>query len=136
MPRSGSLRAQPGFTSRIPPPTESGTTVQVTPAGMEPTGSPLPSSVTNSSPSPPRVTLVAPTARATRNSGSPPPGARAPGGLAQPAATTRRLASASFVQRRIELGDGEIEVGIRVRIGDESRLERGGRQVHPAGQRG
>src|SRR6266545_4653141 len=137
MPRWGSVRVPSGFTSCTRPlPPESGTTVHMTSAGMEPTGSPLPSSVTNSSPppSPPNATPEAPTTSATRSSGSP-VGAGTPAGRGQATArTTRKLASARFVQRRIELCDREIDVRIRVRAGDERRLERRGRQEHSAGE--
>src|SRR5207249_10392094 len=53
-------------------PPVSGTIVQEAPAGTEPTGWPLPSSVTNNSPSPPSVMLAAPSASPTRSSGSTP----------------------------------------------------------------
>src|SRR2546425_6386357 len=106
---------------------------------MEPIGWPFPSSVTNSSPSPPRVTLDAPTARPIRNSGSTPDGRGAEGccGRAQVAAAmAQTLTSPRLAQRRVELRNGEIDVCIRVRAGDEARLEGRRRQEHATRERG
>ncbi len=78
MPGCDSVAVPSGLIRRslVPPLAESGTAVQRAPAGIDPTGWPFPSSVTNSSPppSPPNTTLGTPTASATRNSGSPPAG--------------------------------------------------------------
>src|SRR2546422_2319938 len=134
MPKWRSLRVPSGFTSRNP--TVSATTVQLVPAGIDPSGSPLPSSVTNSSPSPPSVTLGAPTASPTRSSGSV-PGVRGDGcGRAHPAARAKRLASPGFAQRRVELCEREIDVTIGVRARDEARLERRGGEEDAARERG
>src|SRR5437870_11743586 len=96
---------------------------------MEPIGWPFPSSVTNSSPSPPRVTLDAPTARPIRNSGSTPGVRGAAGccGRAQVAAAmVQTLASPRLAQRRVELRNGEIDVRSEERrVGKESRARRG-----------
>src|SRR5439155_1447712 len=130
------LRAPCGCTTRSPP--VSGTIVQEAPAGTEPTGWPLPSSVTNNSPSPPSVMLAAPSASPTRSSGSTPGvrGAAEGCGRGQAAAArARRLASPRLAQGRVELCDGEVDVGIRVRAGDEPRLEGRGREEHTPGER-
>src|SRR6184192_2288575 len=107
MPTWRGLRDPSGRTTRSPP--VSGRMVQEAPAGTEPTGSPLPSSVTNSSPSPPSVTLAAPSART--------------------------LARTCLAQGRVELCDGEIDIRIRVRAGDEACLEGRGREEHTPGER-
>src|SRR2546426_8527863 len=111
-------------------------TVQLDPAGIDPSGSPLPSSVTNSSPSPPSVTLGAPPPSPPRGAGSV-PGVRGAGcGRAHPVARARRLASPGFAQRRVELCEREIDVTIGVRARDEARLERRGGEEDAARERG
>src|SRR5437879_3486962 len=134
IPKCRSLRAPSGGTSRGP--SVSATTVQLVPAGIEPSGSPLPSSGRNSSPSPPNVTLGAPTAMPTRSSGSV-PGVKAAGcGRAHPAATASRLARPGFAQGRVELCEREIDIPIGVRARDEARLERRGGEEHATRERG
>src|SRR2546427_11528755 len=156
MPRCGPLWEPSGCTRRSP--ALSATTVQRALGGIDPIGPPVASSVRNSSPSPPRARLPTPATIPTRSSGS------APGasgwGRAHPAAARRRrlapfqliaprdrmLRSAEQVgtglartrcgERRIELRDGEIDVRIRVRAGDESGFERRGSEVHAALERG
>src|SRR2546426_8932261 len=111
-------------------------TVQLDPAGIDPSGSPLASAGTTGSPSPPSVPLGAPTASPTRSSGSV-PGVRGDGcGRAHPAARARRLASPGFAQRRVELCEREIDVTIGVRARDEARLERRGGEEDAARERG
>src|SRR5437763_15489368 len=128
MPTWRGLRDPSGRTTRSPP--VSGRMVQEAPAGTEPTGSPLPSSVTNSSPSPPNVTLAAPTTSPMRSSGST-PGVRGVGGACgrgqAAAARARTLARPRLAHGPAELGDGEIDIRIRVRAGDEAGLDGRGR---------
>src|SRR5437773_6692576 len=134
-PRCASVRVESGRISCTPAPALSGTMVQVCPAGIAVTGCPDPSSVTNSSPSPPTRTLAAPVASPTRTSGSAP--GRALGGRWHAAArTARTLTSARFAKRRVELLDREIDVRIRVCAGDKGGLERRRRQKHAARQGG
>src|SRR2546430_16132746 len=145
MPSRRSLLEPSGFTSRRPG--VSTTTVHVAPDGIEPRGSPFESSLTNSSPSPPSETPGAPATRPMRNSGS------APGvsgcGRAQAAAAATRLApfqamarrerrtrraeqagtglvNPRLAQCRVQLCDGEVDIGIGVRAGDEAGPERRG----------
>src|SRR5207248_5344236 len=128
---SGLTRCNPGV---------SVTTAHAAPAGTEPIGSPLASSVTNSSPSPPRGTLDAPTASPILSSASAPGTAGGTRGPGQAAAATRSrpvrtaLASLRFCQRRVELCDGVVDVRIRVRAGDEPRLEGRGRKENAPGE--
>src|SRR5438105_6559287 len=122
-----------GFTSRTPG--VSTATVHVVPAGIEPSGSPLESPLTNSSPSPPSVTPGAPARRPTRNSGSVPGVTDCGRAQAVPTAATR-LVSPRLGQRRVELCDGEVDIGIGVRTGDEAGLEGRGGEEHAARQRG
>src|SRR5712691_7951863 len=132
MPRSGSVRVVSGFTRRTRDGSaESGKTTQRTPAGTDPTATPLPASLMNSSPlsGPPIDALGSPVARPIRSSGSPvagcgPPRGAPPRGHAV-AATKRMLASARFAQRCIELLDREIDIGLRMRGRDETRFEGG-----------
>src|SRR5436853_2746565 len=133
MPDRGPALEPSGFTSRSPG--VSTTTVQVVPTGIEPSGSPFESSLTNSSPSPPSVTPGAPAARPMRNSGSV-PGVTG-GGRAQalPAAASR-LTSPRLAQCRVQLCDGEVDIGIGVCAGDEAGLERRGGEEHTARERG
>src|SRR6266571_3155720 len=136
-PRCPSVRVESGRTSCTPAPplALSGTTVHVWPAGIAVTGWPEPSSVTNSSPSPPTRTLAAPVASPTRISGSAP--GRAVGGRWHAAArAARTLTSARFAKRRVELLDRELDIRIRVCAGDEGGLERRRRQEHAARQGG
>src|SRR5688572_7351145 len=113
MPRNASVRELSGLINRKREGSaESGRTTQRTPAGMDPTGTPLVASLTNSSPlsGPPMDAVVPPTAIPMRSSGSapgagltclgPPPG-HAP-------ARARRLIAHSLVQRRIQLLDGDL----------------------------
>src|SRR5207248_7911293 len=131
MPSRRSLLEPSGFTSRRPG--VSTTTVHVAPDGIEPRGSPFESSLTNSSPSPPSETPGAPATRPMRNSGS------APGvsgcGRAQAAAATR-LVSPRLAQFRVQLCDGEVDIGIGVRAADEAGLERRGSEEYAARERG
>src|SRR6266567_7801255 len=97
-------------------------------------------SLMNSSPlsGPPIDAFAPPTAIAIRSSGSP---GGAPAGRGtlpgQPSdAHTATLAAARFAQGRIELGDGEIDIRIRMRARHETGLERGGCQEDPARERG
>src|SRR5437660_5084286 len=122
-----------GFTGRRPG--VSTTTVHVVPAGIEPSGSPFESSLTNSSPSPPSVTPGAPATRPMRNSGSVPGVTGCGRAQAVPTAATR-LASPRLAQRRVQLCDGEVDIGIGVRAGDEAGLERRGGEEHAARERG
>src|SRR2546430_1152648 len=91
MPPRRSPREPSGFTSLMP--TVSLTTVQAVPAGIDPIGSPFASSVMNSSPSPPNVTLGAPATSPIRSSGSA-PGVRGEG-CGRPHAPARARALAS-----------------------------------------
>src|SRR2546425_1414506 len=50
-------------------------------------------------------------------------------------ARTRALASPRFAQRRVEVCDGGVDVGIGMRAGDESCLERRGREEYATRQR-
>src|SRR5438309_7710088 len=129
-------REPSGWTIRSPP--VSGTTLREAPAGRDPTGSPFPSSVPNSSPSPPSVTFAAAALSPTRNSGSA-PGVRGAGAACgrghAAAARASRLASPRLAQGRVELCDGEVDVRIRVRAGDETRLEGRRREEHTPGER-
>src|SRR5256714_15135479 len=130
---SGRLLLEPsGFTGRSPG--VSTTTVHVAPAGIEPRGSPFASSLRNSSPSPPSETPAAAATRPMRNSGS------APGvtgcGRAQAAAAAARLVSQRLAQCRVQLCDGEVDIGIGVRAGDEAGLERRGSEEDAARERG
>src|SRR3989475_7740571 len=112
MPPRRSPREPSGFTSLMP--TVSLTTVQAVPAGIDPIGSPFASSVMNSSPSPPNVTLGAPATSPIRSSGSA-PGVRGEGcGRPHAPARARALASPRLAQRRVELGDGGVDVGIGI----------------------
>src|SRR2546430_5329302 len=82
--------------------------------------------------------LAAPSASPTRSSGSTPGGRGAAEGCGRgqaAAARARRLASPRLAQGRVELCDGEVDVGIRVRAGDEPRLEGRGREEHTPGER-
>src|SRR6266571_2864131 len=134
MPPRRSPREPSGFTSLMP--TVSLTTVQAVPAGIDPIGSPFASSVMNSSPSPPNVTLGAPATSPIRSSGSA-PGVRGEGcGRRHAPARARALATPRLAQRRVELCDGGVDVGIGMRAGDESCLERRRREEHAARQRG
>src|SRR6184192_3858583 len=122
IPRCRSVGEPSGFTRCNPG--VSGTTAHAAPAGTEPIGSPLASSVTNSSPSPPRGTLGAPTASPILSSASAPGtagGTRGPGQAT--AAGKSRLTIQSLDQRPVELLDGVVDVRIRVRAGDEPCLE-------------
>src|SRR5712692_902632 len=142
MPRSGSVRVLSGFTRRRREGSaESGKTTHRTPAGRDPTGVPLAASLTNSSPlsGPPTDALASPAARPIRSSGSPAApggGCGAPRGRGQAAASSVRLASARFCQRRIELFDREIDIGLRVRRRNEACLEGGRREKHAASEGG
>src|SRR2546428_950737 len=131
MPRCGSLWEPSGCRRRSP--ALSATTVQRAFGGIDPIGRPVASSVRNNSPSPPRARLATPATIPTRSSGS------APGasgwGRAQAAASRRTLARTRCRERRIELRDGEVDVRIRVRAGDESGLEGRGSEVHAALER-
>src|SRR2546426_4737201 len=152
MPRCGSPWEPSGCTRRSP--ALSATTVQRALGGIDPIGRPVASSVRNSSPSPPRARLPTPATIPTRSSGSA-PGASGWGRAHAAAARTRRLAPFQLIaprdrllrsaeqvgtglartrcgERRIELRDGEIDVRIRVRAGDESGLEGRGSEVHAA----
>src|SRR5881397_1017496 len=156
MPRRGSLWEPSGCTRRSP--ALSARTVQRALWGIDPMGRPMASSVRNSSPSPPRARLPTPATIPTRSSGSA-PGASGWGRAHAAAARTRRLAPFQLIaprdrmvrspeqvgtglartrcgERRIELRDGEVDVRIRVRAGDESGLEGRGSEVHAAFERG
>src|SRR3989440_12386002 len=133
MPSGGSTVRRSGLTSRTPG--VPATPVRVVPAGIEPSGSPLESSLTNSSPSPPSVALDAPATSPMRNSGSL-PGVTGCGRAQVVPAAASRLASPRLAQRRVQLCDGEFDVGIGVRTGDEASLERRGGEEHAAGERG
>src|SRR5258705_10048261 len=144
IPRNGSVRVVSGLTRRSREGSaESGTTPQRTPGGTDPTGVPLAASLTNNSPlsGPPIDVLASPVARPIRSSGSPvsgcgpPPGAppRPPGHAA--AAISRVLASARFAQRRIELLDGELDIGLSMCRRDESWLEGRRGEEHAARER-
>src|SRR5205807_1779497 len=133
MPDRRSSLEPSGFTSRSPG--VSTTTVQVVPTGIEPSGSPFESSLTNSSPSPPSVTPGAPATRPMRNSGSVPGVTGCGRAQAVPTAASR-LASPGLAQRRVQLCDGEVDIGIGVRAGDEAGLERRGGEEHAARYRG
>src|SRR6267154_535600 len=145
IPRNGSVRVVSGLTSRSREGSaESGTTTQRTPGGTDPTGVPLAASLPNNSPlsGPPIDALASPVARPIRSSGSPASGCGPPLG-APPfprghaaAAISRVLASARFAQRRIELLDGEIDIGLRMRGRDEACFERGRCEEHAARKRG
>src|SRR5438128_7691436 len=128
MPRCGSLALPSAVTSRSPL-ALSPTICQVAPAGIAPSGAPVPSSVTNSSPSPPRATRVTPVKRPTRSSGSAPPSGTSGPGRAQAVVRSVRLASAGVAQGGIQLFEREINVGLRVGAGNEGGLEgRGGEE--------
>src|SRR5207247_4750285 len=134
-PRCASVRVESGRISCTPAPALPGTTVQVCPAGSAVPGCPDPSSVTNSSPSPPTRARAAPVASPTRTSGSAP--GRAVGGWWHAAASAARtLTRARFAKRQVELLDREIDVRIRVCAGDEGGLERRRRQEYAARQGG
>src|SRR2546423_1193209 len=142
-PRSGSVTLPSGFTSRSRPGSaESGSATQRVPAGIAPTGAPLTTSLTNSSPAsgPPSDALAAPAASPMRSSGSAPaapPGPRTGARKGQPAlATSARLASARLVQRRIELRDGEVDICVGMRSRDERGFEGGRREKDTARERG
>src|SRR5438309_9486731 len=132
MPRCGPLWEPSGCTRRSP--ALSATTVQRALGGIDPIGPPVASSVRNSSPSPPRARLPTPATIPTRSSGSA-PGASGWGRAHAAAARRRRLAGTRCGERRIELRDGEVDVRIRVRAGDESGLEGRGSEVHAALER-
>src|SRR6267378_7026791 len=137
MPRSGSVRVLSGFTRRTREESaESGKTTQRTPAGTDPTATPLPASLTNSSPpsGPPIDAFANPTARPIRSSGSPPAGC-GPGDRRGHAAVARttRLASC-FAQRGIQLLEGEVDVRLGVRARDKARLERRRREEDATSQ--
>src|SRR5437868_9499666 len=156
MPSRRSTLEPSGFTSRTPGVSTS--TVHVVPTGIEPSGSPFESSLTNSSPSPPSVTPGAPAARPMRNSGSVPGVTGCGRAQALPAAairltpfqamtrTARRarpgeqagtgLTSPRLAQCRVQLCDGEVDIGIGVCAGDEAGLERRGGEEHAARERG
>src|SRR5207302_4035570 len=133
MPSRRSTLEPSGFTSRTPG--VSTATVHVVPTGIDPSGSPLESSLTNSSPSPPRATLGAPAASPMRNSGSVPGVTGCGRAQAVPTATSR-LGSPRLAERRVQLCDGEVDIGIGVCTGDEAGLERRGGEEHAARQRG
>src|SRR5438067_8990477 len=133
MPSRRSTLEPSGFTSRTPG--VSTATVHVVPTGIEPSGSPLESSLRNSSPSPPSATLGAPAASPMRNSGSVPGVTGCGRAQAVPTATSR-LGSPRLAQRRVQLCDGEVDIGIGVCTGDEAGLERRGGEEHAARQRG
>src|ERR1051326_7013747 len=117
-----------GLTSRNPG--VSTTTVHVRPTGIEPRGSPFASSLTNSSPSPPIVTPGAPATRPTRSSGSVPGVTGCGRAQALPPPATSRLTSPRLAQCRVQLCDGEVDIGIAVCAGDEAGLERRGGEEH------
>src|SRR5512145_327289 len=125
MPRSASVRELSGLISRSRVGSaESGRTTQRTPAGTDPTATPE-ASLTNSSPlsGPPIEAVVPPTAMPMRSSGSAPGAGPAGRGPRQAAARTARLTAPCFVQRRIELLDGDVDIRLRMRVRNESRLE-------------
>ena len=142
IPRNGSVRVVSGLRSRSREGSaESGTTTQRTPVGTDPTGVPLAASLTNNSPlsGPPIDVLASPVARPIRSSGSPvsgcgPPAPLRPRGHAA-AAISRVLASARFAQRRIELLDGEIDIGLRMRRRDEACFKGRRGEEHAARER-
>src|ERR1051325_6419826 len=123
-----------GLTSRNPG--VSTTTVHVRPTGIEPRGPPFASSLTNTSPSPPRVTPGAPGASPLRKSGSGPGGAGCGRVQAAPPPATSRLTSPRLAQCRVQLCDGEVDIGIAVCAGDEAGLERRGGEEHATRERG
>ena len=123
IPGWGSLVVPSGRSRRTP--AGSGTTDQLTPAGMEPISWPVASSVRISSPPsvPPSVTLGRAAASPIRSSGSAPMVGTV--GRAHPAATAARtLATQRLCERCVERCDCVCDVRIRVRAGDESRFER------------
>src|SRR3989449_3979346 len=132
MPRCGSPWEPSGCTRRSP--ALSARTVQRALGGIDPMGRPVASSVRNSSPSPPRARLPTPATIPTRSSGSA-PGASGWGRAHAAAARRRKLTGTRCGERRIELRDGEVDVRIRVRAGDESGLEGRGSEVHAAFER-
>src|SRR5687767_3792131 len=141
MPRNGSVRVLSGRIRRSREASaESGTTTQRTPAGTDPTGTPLAASLTNSSPPsrPPIEALTAPTASPMRSSGSAPgtgPTAGREDGHAAPASSAR-LTAACFGQRRIQLPERDVDVRLGVRRRDEPGLERRRREEDAARERG
>src|SRR6266487_5511480 len=140
IPRNGSVRVVSGLTSRSREGSaESGTTTQRTPGGTDPTGVPLAASLTNNSPlsGPPIDVLASPVARPIRSSSSPASGCGPPpGARGQPAVARRAtLATACFAQRRIELLDGEIDIGVRMRRRDEACFEGRRGEEHAARER-
>src|SRR5205823_2445844 len=130
IPACGSLVEPSALSSRTP--AGSGTTVQRAPAGIEPIGWPVASSVRISSPppSPPRVTLGRPAASPMRSSGSVPIAGAA--GRAHAARAAMPLASQRLPERRVERRDRMIDIRIRVCAGDEPRFERRRREENPA----
>src|SRR2546427_254027 len=134
----GIPRAAAGFEDPPPPPPRpppaalSATICQVEPAGIAPSGAPVPSSVTNSSPSPPTTTCETPANSPTRSSGSA-PGVRGAGG-GQAVVRSATLASAGVAQRRIQVFEREGNVGIRMGAGDKGGLEGRGGEKHAACQ--
>src|SRR6267378_3967118 len=130
-PRCESLRPPSGLRTRSPP-LLSAAICQVAPDGIAPSGAPLPSSVTNSSPSPPRTTWETPANSPTRSSGSAPGVSGEGAGRGQALPRSARLASAGVAQRGIQLLERPVNVGIRVGAGDEGGLESGGGEKHAA----